>query len=370
MPKLPANFNWKESVFHIQLLEEFSKPSNISRVLKRDFMQEILGEKIEDAIERFVRDGALVPANLEESLDTILLATHVKKMLQERGLRISGSKAVLIDRLIDGDRNSAEKIAKQHRILKCSETALALLEKRKGEKAEEFENARNQSFELLKGGNAKEAYKVYAKYQKKYLYGFEARSFDVEEIQSVLLSCPLVLGNLTTENQKWLQAAAGMKMLWRDYKAEYWLPENFVTAVGDNRRAISYLIRNAYFQRIVAGRDRYYTKKAKITFREGDIESCQLCLSLNGKIFDLEEFPELPMVGCTSETGCMCDLDLYSSDDNDDFLEDEEDEIQIADNEIDTDPVNSLKVLKQLLDEDLITQTEYDEKKKEILSRL
>lgn len=370
MPKLPSNFNWKESAIHIQLLESFSKPRDVKRVLDWQFIQQNMGEKTESAIDRFVREGALVPANLEESLEAVLQVVHLKKMLQERELRQSGSKSELIGRLIESDRNGAEDVAKQHRVMKCSESALALLEERKNEKVRELELAQKQSFELLKNGNAKEAYKVYSNYQKKFSYGFHVNAYEVEELQFVISSCPSVVGNLTSENKKWLQAAAGMKTLWKEDKAEYWLPENFNTAINDNRRAINYLIRNAYFRQTASEKDRY-TKNAKVTFQEGDIESCDLCVSLNGKVFDLDEIPELPMVGCTSETGCMCALDLYFGDNDDDnFLDDEEDETQIENVEIETDPVKSLKALKQLLDEELITQAEYDEKKKEILSRL
>lgn len=370
MPKLPSNFDWKESASHIQLLEAFSKPRDVNRVLDWQFIQQNMGEKTESAIDRFIREEALVPASLEESLEAVLQVVHLKKMLLELDLRQSGSKIELIRRLIEADHKGAEDVAKQHRVMKCSASALALLEERKNEKVRELEVAQKQSFELLKSGNAKESYKVYSNYQKRFSYGFHANSYEVEELQFVISSCPSVVGTLTSEDKKCLQAAAGMKILWREDKAEYWLPENFNTVVNDNRRAINYLIRNAYFRRTASEKDRY-TKNAKVTFREGDIESCDLCMSLNGKILDLDEIPELPMVGCASETGCMCDLDLYfGNDDDDEFLDDEDDEIQVENTEIETNPVKNLKVLKQLLDEGLITQAEYDEKKKEILSRL
>ena len=96
MPKLPSNFNWKESAIHIQLLEAFSKPRDINRVLGWQFIQQNMGEKTESAIDRFVREGALVPASLEESLEAVLQVVHLKKMLQERNLRQSGSKSELI----------------------------------------------------------------------------------------------------------------------------------------------------------------------------------------------------------------------------------------------------------------------------------
>jgi hypothetical protein len=76
------------------------------------------------------------------------------------------------------------------------------------------------------------------------------------------------------------------------------------------------------------------------------------------------------MVGCTSEKGCMCNFEDFFED-NDlsyeiKFTEEELGEIE----DLETNPVKRLRFLKQMLDEGLITQTEYDLKKKEILAKI
>lgn len=371
MAKLPANFNWKESATHIQLLEAFSKPRDVNQVLDWQFLRQTLGEKTENAIERFVREGVLIPATLDESLGAILQVADLKKMLQAHDLRQTGNKSELIKRLLESAPKTGEDVAKQHRVLKCSEPIQAWLIERKNEKEKQLEIAQRESFERLKEGNAKDAYKVYAKYQKQYSYGFEANTYMVEELQFITSSCPSVLGDLSSENKRLLQAASAMRILWRENKAEFWLPEGFTTAVGDNRRAINYLIRNADFRRVIEEKSEF-PHKFKVSFQDGDIESCQLCMKLNEMVFEKNDVPELPMKGCTSETGCMCRLDYHFEDDEDFFEEneDDEDDNQIYNEIAETNPVKSLKILKQLLDEGLITQNEYDEKKKEILSRL
>jgi hypothetical protein len=93
-------------------------------------------------------------------------------------------------------------------------------------------------------------------------------------------------------------------------------------------------------------------------------------MKLNGKVFDVDNVPELPMVGCTSEKGCMCNFEDFF-DDNDTsyeikFTEKELEEIE----DLETNPVKRLRFIKQMLDEGLITQYEYDEKKKQILDKI
>jgi hypothetical protein len=73
----------------------------------------------------------------------------------------------------------------------------------------------------------------------------------------------------------------------------------------------------------------------------------------------------------------MCDVNGYVGED--DELDDDDQEVLILplgsddDNEdglSSENPVGTLRLLKQMLDEGLISQREYDEKKKEVLSRL
>lgn len=130
--------------------------------------------------------------------------------------------------------------------------------------------------------------------------------------------------------------------------------------------AINYLKCNAEMRKNLA-RCEKYTDKVKLIFSNVDIDSCGLCKKLKNQVFDLKNFPELPLENCTSQTGCKCEIEeVY----------DEQDKIE-CENVINvlTDVGNlelftKLSHLKKLFDNDLITEEEYQQKKAEILSRL
>lgn len=364
MPKLSANFDWKTSPAHFNLLIAFEKPRAIKQVLDWDWPRLVLKEKTEVAINRFLDEGMLVPASIEEGLNRLYQVVHLKKLLSERDLPTSGSKVELIERLIAHDRSSMEALIGSG-VVKCSDVALRLIEERK-RKIEEGENlVKQKTLDAFTANNPKEACKIFETFRRSTFEGdYKISIYDVDELNFILTSQPKVLTGISPQNLKAVQIAACMKVLWKAQRVEEWLPETFSSPFKSNSIPVNYLLRHAVFQRVLSNA-RKYTKQVKIDFLSGDIDSCELCLRLNGKIFKINEVPELPIPGCTSETGCMCNINEHYRDDDDDFIE------EIDDNEIlDESPVGALRVLKQMLDEGLITQEEYDEKKKEILSRL
>jgi hypothetical protein len=176
-----------------------------------------------------------------------------------------------------------------------------------------------------------------------------------------------VLAHIAAEDMKNLKAAACMKSLWYDESPEVWLPWTFSSGLKNNRIAVNYLTTHA---RIRGEVENYksYAKQIKIVFDPGDIDSCELCQSLNRKVFDIDKVPDLPMVGCTSDTGCKCRIeDIFSDDEEENGIRFS---IDSDDSEIEEDPVEKLRQLKQMLDEELITDNEYEKKKEEILSRM
>jgi hypothetical protein len=89
---------------------------------------------------------------------------------------------------------------------------------------------------------------------------------------------------------------------------------------------------------------------------------------MEGREFASDELPRFPLAGCSSPVGCgielgQCEKDRvaerWQSNDSSDEVEDDE-----------QDPLTSLRVLKVMLEEELITQVEYEAKKKEILGRM
>ena len=144
-----------------------------------------------------------------------------------------------------------------------------------------------------------------------------------------------------------------------------WLPEGYSWCSIDRQVAVNYLTRHAAIKCRLA-HPSPYVKKYRLVFRPDDVDSCESCMALNGKEFDGKSFPELPCENCTSETGCMCDIvPVWESVDTD---EDTVASDEGADD--DDEALDTLRQLKEMLDDGLITQAEYDAKKKEVLSRM
>jgi hypothetical protein len=387
----------KESINHVRFLKIFLRPKTIKNLNESYEWRPFLGKKnAEKFIELFIREGFLVPVNLDVAIDKLLASSEISEILRKNGLRLSGSKKVLADRLIRENRDAAELIAERGGLYICSEDALNFIAKHDEKIEIDINNEKNKSFEMLKNGDIKGACNVYLKTQLRYNEDEnheesiqDNASNKFEKLQYIFKSCPAVLGNITEENKIYLQSAAAMNILWgrrrEQYNTEHFLPENFSLLNVSNKQAINYLIKNSEIKKEIEDNVTEYFNKFKFEFENGDLKSCDLCLSQKNIIFDIKTAPELPMIGCTSETGCMCSIETYydEKDDNKnkDEDEDEDDKNDIENNDINEEIENlrskkyiyqssSLKVLKQLLDENIVTQEEYNEKRKEILSHL
>jgi hypothetical protein len=247
-----------------------------------------------------------------------------------------------------------------------------------------FEFAKQKCFELLKEGKAKDACKVFVAYQR-YVNDpkYQIYPDTVREIQCALESTPQILSNFSPEIAKMLQVMAGMKKLWGEHTSilNDWLPENLgsVVLTDDMQAAMNHILVSADIK-LKLDDYKEFAKQVKISFHPGDIESCNLCLALDGQIFNINEVPVLPMSGCKSKLGCQCNINIvydgFDNDTDDDFEEGFDEDVDKDDVEVDDDnlakedPLNTLRILKQLLDENLITLDEYNQKKAEILARL
>ena len=372
MAKLPASFDWRKSPAHIDLLGKFVKPRDIAQVMNWQYLKDTIKESPKEATERFIHNGALVTCEIDEILDCAFTASELKKMAREQGLKQTGTKAELIERLVDSDHSKMEKLTSKFRIMKCSPQALALVEEFEQRKQQALDVAKQKSFEALLKGDARGAYKAFLAYQREYIDpGLESQTYEIEKLNFILSSSPKVLGKISQTDLANLRAATCMPTLWYGEPPENWLPDNFTTHVKSNTVAINYLKCNAEIREDLA---RYgdYAKKVKLVFDENDIDSCEWCLKLNGRIFDLKEFPELPFENCTSETGCKCRVESV-------FEEDEESGVvfrvvmsddDLTDDETDDDAFAKLSQLKKMLDNGLITEEDYQKKKDEILSRM
>jgi len=308
MSNSPRKIDWRESPAHINLLSKFVKPRLDQQVLNWQYLPQTLGEGTKDALQRFINDGLLNPAGLEESLQVKYNVSDLKKLLKDRNLKISGSKRELAERLASADESGMNKLIHKYRILKCSDSARIIIEDYEKNKNQARNAAIKRSFDALKKSDPKKAYKTYVEFQRQYTDPrYETNSYQVESLQYILASNPKILEDINQQNLSILKAAICMNSLWQDENPDAWLPDYKLCNRFNNHIAQNYLQCHARIQEEL-GRISY-AEKVKLVFRPGDIDSCDLCTALDGMEYKTDELPELPMQGCKSETGCQCHLE-------------------------------------------------------------
>lgn len=367
--------DWKSSNNYMQFLATFQTPHDAHKVMRWSWPTHDLHIKPTQIIEQWVQEGILVNATPEEALGKIFQAAQLKTLLKEIKLPVSGSKIEMIDRLLEFNRPKMNEIISRSQVLKCSDETVKIITAYREQIQHEMDLAKQKSFEALKIGDYKGACKIFTNYQRRISNSkYEMYSFYVDEVGFALSAKPTVLSSLKPEDLKVLNTVACMQILWGADSPDRWIPEGFKTHYENIQTPINYILVNAKIKRDISFH-KESSKQVAIHFDSGDIDSCSLCLTLDGKIFEIKDIPDLPMQGCTSFTGCKCKINSTDKDDEfsefDDELEGEENVIDLSsEQDSSKNPVELLRTLKQMLDENLITRAEYEEKKKDLLSRM
>lgn len=368
LPKFPHDFKWDESAKHIDLLRKFVKRKNVNDVIEWSGLAEELGEHQKIAIERFIRDGALMPATFDEALGYLFLLEEIKGMLRDRKLDQTGSKKRLVQRLILSDHTRMQDLVDKSDVMKCSPAGLDAISSYDNIRKLAVEQAKKDVFDALILGDAKKAHRIYIDHKVKFFpsikYNYDNEN-DIKNLTNLLQANPQFLSDIPIEDVVKLKAIAGLCIFWNlEYEDNILFSEN-LSRLGRDKVAVNHLIVQC---KIETQLDYYRSEsesfKIKIVFPIQDINSCKLCKSLDGCIIDSQDIPELPMIGCTSDTGCGCRIEEYYED---------EDDLSVTENfdeETPSDHFLKLTYLKKMLDDGLITEKNYEDKKNEILSRL
>ncbi|MDD5139422.1 MAG: hypothetical protein PHY43_04065 [Verrucomicrobiales bacterium] len=369
MGKLPDNYDWRHSPGHLWCLHWFRNPN----AGKFSGWEVAAKESGQFAIERFIKDGAIVVCELPELVAHKFKVPELKKILQRHGQKATGSKTELVDLALSVARDEMEEATRKLKLYKCTQLGLDVIDEHERNKAAAEVLAQNESHKQLSAGNAKEAYATFVAFRRRFSeYEYSGSPLEVERLRSIFKSAPKVIGHLEIGDWRTLQAAAAMKLLWRERNETRWLSETFATPINDNARAIRLLIANAEFRSQLANAARS-CKKVKLVFEPDDVDLCEQCATLDGSVHKIDRVPELPTEHCTSSVGCICRFEDAAGQD-----ETKSSTISVVmdteaydfPNDVQDDPVAVLRQLKQMLDENLIDQSEYDEKKKEIVARM
>ena len=308
--------SWQPSEAHLQLLGKFLFGQELKNVTAA-YWAGPLGEPAGSAVQRFIALGWLLPATLSVKLRSGFRASDLKPLLKERGLRVSGRKDELIERLVASDEPGMTALVAEMNVYECSPAARARAEQYKLEQAEKRATTEDCAFNLLHAHDFAGASQTVAAFEAAQVFprgmGIDWAkhnvSRDVSQLKMIFEIKPKILDSLAGGEWEPLRIAAGMMALWGTGRAEAWLPPSFVgvpkfdadTAARMLLFASSNKLRLAEYRQLS---DRGVRMKGlRVSVTGG---SCQTCKKMAGKRYGFEDFPELPHAGCTHRNGCRC----------------------------------------------------------------
>jgi hypothetical protein len=307
----------KFSDAHLLLLSKFMSARPLRQV-SAPYWTELLGETADAAIETFLQMGWLVPAPLPEKLDYRFKATELKPFLKERGLKVSGRKLELIDRLIATGDAQIEALVAELDIHRCSAAGRTAAEKYLTLQKEKRAKAEGAVLDFLRAGDFDAASRAVADYEAGQVFrrglGIDWKHYDVSRdtklLNKIFAGRPTILNQLREEDWPSLRIATAMMALWGSRDAKAWLPPTFIgIAKFDSDTAARMLLfwaqnslRVAEYQEISLSIPNW-VKEFRISAIDG---SCPSCRALAERGFRIEEIPELPNPECTHPYGCRC----------------------------------------------------------------
>ena len=274
----------------------------------------ILGRPIREAIEWFVHEGILIEADKSIKLDIKLTIDQIKKILKKNNIPKTGNKIELIKKLIDCCGPEIEEFLNDKEIYQCSfiykEIAEKFIQNEKNMKLD----AIDRSLEFIRNFEFDKAAEICILYER---YQFFPRGIGVnwniidpkklgQELEQVYNCKPKILVSAQNDLPNEFRIISVLSYLWADQSFHKKLPADIrISKIFDNQVALRMMNFSFSHQRNFENfKKNSFIKCVKIV---GCTEnSCSECKNLNGKVFELNELPELPFEKCTGILGCRC----------------------------------------------------------------
>lgn len=309
---MSAPSDWRRSPAHLSLLTHYLQPHAIED-WGPAWKAALAAESI-TVLRAWIQDSVLVRASLGEHLDRRWKIIELKQLLRGRGLKTSGNKAELIDRLIVSDTPGMIRDLHGLELYKCSEEASRLAENYVASARSERESAEQQTFELLRAHQLGQAWETYNAYADKLvvlqsmlaMISHGSLRYEIDITERVLRAKPKILGDVQPAKLEALRIAASMMLMWDLREVDRFLPPSFrASGRFDNSTAARmlafYVHQQDWLNKLKAARTSEVTIGGM-----NDRLMCATCHDLQRRSFAIDHAPELPYALCTSASGCRC----------------------------------------------------------------
>ncbi len=261
-----------------------------------------LGESEGDAIQRFLDARLLVPCTPSERLVCKFQYKELEGMLRERGLKLTGRKYEMAERLCSADFAGMEQNVAGVNLLKWSEQGRQL--------ASAFFSRRDEmqrsAVAALRGKNPELASRFVCEFQD--ALGFPDTPMiqnkpDVADVSNVFSARPKILAGISEESLECVRVAAGMAFLGLGHDP---LTDNVETGIRlAAPAAVKMIISYVQSRRNVESwQSSGLVRTVKIICSADG--PCKVCAKLSNRTWLLEDVPEIPYEHCTSDEGCKC----------------------------------------------------------------
>lgn len=314
MLRVLLGFDWRKSPAHYLLLTKFLYPQDTNHLEGSEDWKRALGEDPHGAIRRFIEEGLLESVELAELVNRRYKVSDLKKMLQQRGLAVTGRKDELISRLIEADPEGMKRAVSGMTLLRCSPKGRQVAEEYLAQEQAKRERLENGVVSDLKNRKFRDAALKIASYETEQVFlrgmGIDWKHYDpsndIELLQAIFRAKPKRLSFLTDAQLESARVAAGMRVLmWDVGQAVKWLEANQPEMGASCKVAIFDLESSARFQVEITRLRRLGIHKWVRINTCNDDHVCEACRKLSSKRYPIDRVPELPYEKCTSEV-CRC----------------------------------------------------------------
>lgn len=310
--------DFQTSPAHLLLLSKFRNGDNPSRYYNDENWKNVLRENPETVFKKFLREGLLEQAGLFELIDHKYKASDLKSMLKEKGLKQSGSKKELIQRLIEHDENAMSEATKNIYLHQCTNTGMKLANNYLEEEEKKRESVENNVFDLLAKKQFSQAVLAVAQFESMQVFqrgmGIDWNNYDgskeIEGLKSIFITTPSILQDIDKNAIDQLRIATAMMYLWGVNTAQKWLPKDLDAGIHlDSEVACRmFLFHARHLNNITTYKNAI---KEGVMFKSFQIstanDSCPECQKIaRRKYRSLDDVPELPYSKCTYKKGCRC----------------------------------------------------------------
>lgn len=282
----------------------------------------LAGTKPSKVLASLQKRGLLVEPNVPDFLTSNFGAEALKSMARERGVKVSGTKAVLASRLTQAAPEEMASLMKQADFLVCSAEGQSLAKAYRAYRERQRVAMKQEVVVTLKDGDYRLAAQIVCQYEAVQPFprgigiswsGDGMANHLATEVATIMATSPgrpAILAKVPPERFAVLQEVAAMAALFGTNTTRRDFPEDFDTGMHlAPDVAARMLIFHASAQRDLENFRRAGFKFVK-TMPAPD--SCPHCVALSKKRFPLAKAPDLPHPGCTHEMGCRC---CYTLDD-------------------------------------------------------